>query len=75
MKVSLKFCRRILLTSAGLFVAVALVVAAGVIPTGQGRHLPLCLATEGRCRVLGQHCLRPSRRNAARVHRPPGHRP
>ena len=32
MKVSLKFCRRILLTSAGLFVAVALVVAAGVIP-------------------------------------------
>jgi hypothetical protein len=32
MIVRLKFCRRILLTSAGLFVAVALVVAAGVIP-------------------------------------------
>jgi len=31
MRVSLKSCRRILLTSAGLFVAVALVVAAGVI--------------------------------------------
>lgn len=29
---SLKFCRLILLTSAGLFVAVALVVAVGVIP-------------------------------------------
>lgn len=32
MKATLKFCRRILLTSAGLLVAVALVVAVGVIP-------------------------------------------